>query len=280
MLTSESPLSQAAGTNPPLHPSGHLTPAKPQHHAGNAASSAKENKYPSLAQHPLGLPPPGPPPFRLTLRRHHREHFFLTKKFIARMQREPPGSRGCSAAQPALQALTDSSIWVTVSNISDKKHQNVKQWREPQFIYGAAHRHLQFIWCAWTEPRPSALKSSPAGNWHLQFFTAAKGIVYYICSALGYNKKEKVRQKILQTRLSLGILTTQGKLFFCFQPCPRSETSSTPLFQQVHFQLKIQLEMFCLLLSQIVNETGLTYNDNSIILHCTSIQCYTQRYAK
>lgn len=144
------------------------------------------------------------------------------------MKKEPPGSCGCSAAQPTLQALTYSRV--IVSNISDKKHQSVKQWREPQFIYGAAHRHLQLIWCARTEPRLSALKSPLPGNWHLQFFTAAKGIVYYICSALGYNKKEKMRQKILQTRLSLGILTTQGKFFLYFQPCPCSESSSTPLF--------------------------------------------------
>lgn len=41
----------------PVHPSGHLTPAKPQQYAGNAWSFAKENKDLSLAQHPLVLPP-------------------------------------------------------------------------------------------------------------------------------------------------------------------------------------------------------------------------------
>lgn len=42
----------------PVHPSGHLTPAKPQPPAGNAGSFAKENKDLTLAHgHPLVLPP-------------------------------------------------------------------------------------------------------------------------------------------------------------------------------------------------------------------------------
>lgn len=142
--------------------------------------------------------------FRLTLRRHYREHFFLTKgtvssKHASRKKRTtkllwvlscPANSAGTDLLEH--RGYCEQQFW-SLSN----EHQSVKQWREPQFIYGAAHRHLQFHLMSTDRTQAFCTEVIISGNWHLQFFTAAKGIVYYICSALGYNKKQKMRQKIL-----------------------------------------------------------------------------------
>lgn len=78
------------------------------------------NKDLTLAQHPLVLPP------------HFQAHtekalqgLFLSyqrnREFIAWVKKEPPSSCGCSAAQPALHALTNSSIQVVVTFLKFKQ---------------------------------------------------------------------------------------------------------------------------------------------------------------
>lgn len=205
-----------AGTNPPLHPSGHLTPAEPQHPAGNAGSFKRKTKISLLH----GIPWSSSPFSSLHWEGTSGNISFLPKEQWAHSM---PGWKKSHQALVSTQLpsqlcrhwLTPAFglLWVTFLKFKQRAAKCKAVEGTTIHLWGCTQTFTLYLICAWTEPRLSALKSSLPGNWHLRFFTAAKGIVYYICSALGYNKKEKIRQKILQTRLSLGILTTKGKFF-------------------------------------------------------------------
>lgn len=133
---------------------------------------------------------------------------FLSKELWASshawMMAEPSGSCQCSSRQPSsrwppLHTLTYSSVQVIVHKIFEvwsNEHQSVQQWRELQFIYrGCTHTFTVLSDVhAWS---PALLHWShhfPGTDTYF-FFTPAEGITYYIYSALGYNKEEKMRHK-------------------------------------------------------------------------------------